>query len=25
VFFLTCKPLNIVGGVGSPPNAMVIK
>ena len=24
-FFLTCKPLNIVGGVGSPPNAMVIK
>ena len=24
-FFLTCKPLNIVGGVGSPPNAMAIK
>jgi kynurenine formamidase len=23
-FFLTCKPLNIVGGVGSPPNAMAI-
>jgi kynurenine formamidase len=24
-FFLTCKPLNIVGGVGSPPNALAIK
>lgn len=24
-FFITCKPLNIVGGVGSPPNAMAIK
>ena len=23
--FLTCKPLNIPGGVGSPPNAMAIK
>lgn len=23
-FFLTCKPLNIVGGVGSPPNALAI-
>jgi kynurenine formamidase len=24
-FFLTCKPLNILGGVGSPPNALAIK
>lgn len=24
-FFLTCKPLNIVGAVGSPPNAIAIK
>ena len=24
-FFLTCKPLNLVGGVGSPPNALAIK
>jgi len=24
-FFLTCKPLNIPGGVGSPPNAMALK
>lgn len=24
-FFLTCKPLNLIGGVGSPPNAMAIK
>jgi kynurenine formamidase len=24
-FFLTCKPLNIPGGVGSPPNALAIK
>ena len=24
-FFLSCKPLNLVGGVGSPPNAMAIK
>jgi hypothetical protein len=24
-FFLTCKPLYLVGGVGSPPNAMAIK
>ena len=24
-FFLTCKPLNIVGGVGSPPNALAVK
>jgi hypothetical protein len=24
-FFLTGKPLNIVGGVGSPPNALAIK
>jgi kynurenine formamidase len=24
-FFLTAKPLNIVGGVGSPPNALAIK
>lgn len=24
-FFLSCKPLNIVGGVGSPPNALAIK
>jgi kynurenine formamidase len=24
-FFLTCKPLYIVGGVGSPPNAMAVK
>jgi len=24
-FFLTCKPLNVVGGVGSPPNALAIK
>lgn len=24
-FFLTAKPLNLVGGVGSPPNAMAIK
>ena len=24
-FFLTCKPLNIPGGVGSPPNAIAIK
>lgn len=24
-FFLTCKPLNIIGGVGSPPNALAIK
>lgn len=23
-FFLTCKPLNLVGGVGSPPNALAI-
>ncbi|AZM58222.1 MULTISPECIES: cyclase family protein [unclassified Streptomyces] len=23
-FFLTCKPLNIIGGVGSPPNALAI-
>lgn len=23
-FFVTCKPLNIIGGVGSPPNAMAI-
>jgi kynurenine formamidase len=24
-FFLTCKPLNLPGGVGSPPNALAIK
>ncbi|CAN5276056.1 cyclase family protein [soil metagenome] len=24
-FFLTCKPLNLIGGVGSPPNAIAIK
>ena len=24
-FFLTCKPLNIPGGVGSPPNALAIR
>ncbi len=24
-FFLTCKPLNLIGAVGSPPNAMAIK
>jgi hypothetical protein len=24
-FFLTAKPLNLVGGVGSPPNALAIK
>jgi hypothetical protein len=24
-FFLTCEPLNLVGGVGSPPNAIAIK
>jgi kynurenine formamidase len=24
-FFLTCKPLNIPGGVGSPPNAIALK
>lgn len=24
-FLLTCKPLNLLGGVGSPPNAMAIK
>jgi kynurenine formamidase len=24
-FFLTCKPLNLIGGVGSPPNAVAIK
>lgn len=24
-FFLTCKPLNLPGGVGSPPNAIAIK
>jgi kynurenine formamidase len=24
-FLLTCKPLNLIGGVGSPPNAMAIK
>ena len=24
-FFVTCKPLNLVGGVGSPPNAIAIK
>lgn len=24
-FFVTCKPLNIEGGVGSPPNALAIK
>jgi hypothetical protein len=24
-FFLTAKPLNIVGGVGSPPNALAFK
>ena len=24
-FFVTCKPLNIVGAVGSPPNAIAIK
>jgi kynurenine formamidase len=24
-FFLTCKPLNLVGGVGSPPNALAFK
>jgi kynurenine formamidase len=24
-FFLTCKPLNLVGGVGSPPNALALK
>lgn len=24
-FFLTCKPLNIPGGVGSPPNALAFK
>jgi kynurenine formamidase len=24
-FFLTCKPLNIPGGVGSPPNALALK
>lgn len=24
-FFLTAKPLNVIGGVGSPPNAMAIK
>lgn len=23
-FFLTCKPLNLLGGVGSPPNALAI-
>ena len=24
-FFLTCSPLNVVGGVGAPPNAIAIK
>ena len=24
-FFLTCKPLNLTGGVGSPPNALAFK
>jgi kynurenine formamidase len=24
-FFLTCKPLNLIGGVGSPPNALAVK
>jgi kynurenine formamidase len=24
-FFLTCKPLNVPGGVGSPPNAIAVK
>jgi hypothetical protein len=24
-FFLTCKPLNLLGGVGSPPNAIAVK
>ena len=24
-FFLTYKPLNLVGGVGSPPNALAFK
>jgi kynurenine formamidase len=24
-FFVTCKPLNLIGGVGSPPNAMAVK
>ena len=24
-FFVTCKPLHLIGGVGSPPNAIAIK
>lgn len=24
-FLLVCKPLNIIGGVGSPPNATAVK